>query len=125
MTTDHPMQPPSWLVEQIAKQARDLYLDDEGDPVAVDDARDEYIARAAYAAGADAELEACLGVCRDRNVLSPIVQWIRDARRPKPLSLKEQALIDLEELGGHYVGPGAAQRFQNIRNALEALNDDN
>ncbi len=71
--------------------------------------------------GADQELEACCKVLEvsDRNAR----EFLYAARRPKPkpLSLKEQALEMLENAweGGH-VNNNAAQ---TIRRALEALDD--
>jgi hypothetical protein len=79
----------------------------------------------AYQAGADQELEACC-----EWVEKTIPSWapntlneqLRAARRPKPPSLKEQALEMLESAweGGH-INNNAAQV---IRRALEALSDD-
>jgi len=76
----------------------------------------------AYRAGADQELEAC---CRWLPKLPP---WsandLRKHRRPKPPSLKEQALTELEEiLDELHDTPGSAFTTDAIRRALEALND--
>jgi hypothetical protein len=69
--------------------------------------------------GADQELEAC---CQH-------VDWViggleskelRAARRPKPPSLKEQALESLERMQDQYPHLGNAK---TIRRALEALDD--
>ena len=85
----------------------------------------------AYQAGADQELEACcewLGdapVVYDNNSYLHPGSYLRDARRPKPPSLKEQALTAL-----HAVATGANdtreqhQDLDTIRQALEALPND-
>jgi hypothetical protein len=73
------------------------------------------IARAAQW-GADQELEAC---CEWTQGYAECGDSLRAARRPKPPSLKEQALEMLENAweGGH-INNNAAQ---TIRRALEAL----
>jgi hypothetical protein len=70
--------------------------------------------------GADQELEACLRlveieVCDGAYELS---RYIRAARRPKPPSLKEQALKSLERMQDQYPHLGNAK---TIRRAPEAL----
>jgi len=80
----------------------------------------------AYQAGADAELDAC---CKWVSEESPIAATeLRAARRPKPPSLKEQALAVLEEAPGpDYPSPMTvlnAEQHALIRRALEALPDD-
>ena len=79
-------------------------------------------ARWGYKQGADEELEACvkwLGdapvVYNDNGDLHP-GSYLRDARRPKPPSLKEQALEAVAELEGF-------KGVDTIRRALEALDD--
>jgi hypothetical protein len=92
------------------------------------------IARAAQW-GADQELEACvewLGdapvVYNDNKDLHP-GSYLRDARRPKPPSLKEQALKMLRPLSNP-VMPGTPEyrlyepQAEIIRRALEALPND-
>jgi hypothetical protein len=79
----------------------------------------EYLATQAAQWGADQELEACC-LWMERN----FDDWdnrfsdeLRAARRPKPPSLKEQALADLDTL----VGRGRSS--DTIRRALEQLDD--
>ena len=80
--------------------------------------------------GADMELEACCEWLGD----APVVysnngdlhpgSYLRDARRSKPPSLKEQALMALEDGD---IGPGASLTPVEvciIRRALEALPND-
>ena len=84
---------------------------------------EDHIANEASRWGADQELEAC---CEwlERNYNYPQVNHpLRAARRPKPPSLKEQALEALREAessGCLYVNG----RSDTIRKALEALPND-
>ena len=73
----------------------------------------------AYQAGADQELEACC---------SQLAYWgvhgynkLYEARRPKPPSLKEQALQALAELVAECYGN--TDQSDTIRRALEQLDD--
>jgi hypothetical protein len=79
---------------------------------------------AAFAAGADMELEACIEwlgdapvVYNDNNDLHP-GSYLRDARRPKPPSLKRKAmaLLDMAEDPSWDIND-----FSIVRQALEAL----
>jgi hypothetical protein len=111
--TNHPIIPPPELVQ-------DWLIDGTGKPSLVN-----YLAARAAQWGADQELEACLRLVEidAGEDAYDFARYIRAARRPKPkpLSLKEQALEMLENAweGGH-VNNNAAQ---TIRRALEALND--
>ena len=78
-----------------------------------------------FQAGADQELEACcewLGdapvVYNDNGDLHP-GSYLRDARRPKPPSLKEQALDILEYPKDFW----SEDEVDTIRRALEKLDD--
>lgn len=84
--------------------------------------------------GADQELKACrmeiidgvgrihIDETKDRVRLAENI-W--NARRPKPPSLKEQALsaIGRFTVGAHITADGMNQDFDTIRRALEQLND--
>jgi hypothetical protein len=105
MTNQHPITPPhelvtNWILESDI-QHEDMY---------------EGIATRAAQWGADQELEAC---CEWTQGYAECGDSLRAARRPKPPSLKEQALEMLENAweGGH-INNNAAQ---TIRRALEAL----
>jgi hypothetical protein len=74
--------------------------------------------------GADQELEACCQFLRSDLLSDGTVERLCNARRPKQLSLKEQALADLKQIGSHYIGPNCSERIVNIRRALETLSDD-
>ena len=68
--------------------------------------------------GADQELEACCSYFED-HLREGLAIELRSARRPKPLSLKEQALITLEDI------PNIDSAHYNIiQRALEALPND-
>ena len=72
--------------------------------------------------GADQELEACVEWL-DRN--SPVIGGfhLRIDRRPKPPSLKEQALLQLDTLNADLAIHGRGCDLSQIRRALEALDD--
>jgi len=76
--------------------------------------------RLAFAAGADQELEAsCAWLAKYRKpILAADLKYVR---RPKPPSLKEQALHSLTGLE-HGVIPSPSD-YDTIRKALEQLND--
>ena len=83
---------------------------------------EDHIANEAAQWGADQELEAC---CRWLPKLPP---WsandLRKHRRPKPPSLKEQALAQLDLITQRaYARNFAGFQADTIRRALEALDD--
>ena len=67
--------------------------------------------------GADHELEACAKWLSERTICMD--DQLRSARRPKPLSLKKQALAILNDCSDRL--DGAHENI--IRRALEALDD--
>jgi hypothetical protein len=71
--------------------------------------------------GADHELEACCELMDDWGLDEAD---LRAARRPKPPSLKEQALADLHEIYIEQPFPVGDSRFNRIRRAIEALPND-
>ena len=75
---------------------------------------------AAYRAGADHELEAGVNYI-DNNISGNKAREFRAIRRPKPPSLKEQALKALTAIEGDFNTVG--DRADTIRRALEALDD--
>ena len=105
MTNQHPITPPPELLDQWSMDFYEL---------------GEWRAIAIHAAqwGADQELEACLRYAGD-NGLS--ITRMRATRRPKPPSLKEQALEALAAIEGDFNTVG--DRAATIRRALEALDD--
>jgi hypothetical protein len=102
--TEHPMQPPP----QLLIRHRGFATTWEDDM------------RAAYAAGADAQLEACekwVGL----TMPDRFVESLRAAMRPNPPSLKQQALEALERMHDTCL---MTWDNETIRRALEALPDD-
>jgi len=115
MTNQHPITPPLELVQQWADM--------------LSHCSDHDVFSLAARWGADQELDAC---CEWFQEFYKTESWVkhdlkhlRAARRPKPPSLKEQALIAL-----HAVATGANdtreqhQDLDTIRKALEQLNDE-
>jgi hypothetical protein len=103
MTEQHPITPPPELLEQWM-QAHSTKYD---------------LARQAAQWGADQELEACCKwLCTG---YADTAEHLRAARRPKPPSLKEEALNALESLQQRTTDPNI---IEPLRRALEALPDD-
>jgi len=96
MTEKHPITPPPELVLKWARSSNAFYE--------------------AARWGADQELEATLGLMATLNIRG--VDYVRNARRPKPPSLKEQALDEL--IAAERLYPAD---WSTIRRALEALDD--
>ena len=71
--------------------------------------------------GADQELEACCEWLA-QSTSEPYINALRTARRPKPLSLKEQALAALNVIEDKMLGPTTEEKL--IRKALEMLPND-
>jgi hypothetical protein len=111
----HPITPPPELVQQWC------------DPRVTGSVHfsAEDLATCAAQWGADAELEACCAFAESQPwglVNGPhVADVIRAARRPKPPSLKEQALQALAELAAECYGN--TDQSDTIRRALEKLDD--
>jgi hypothetical protein len=121
MTQQHPITPPPELVQQWRKSGPA--------DAAVNNAYERHIATCAAQWGADQELEAC---CEEmKSIPSPLgipfgkmaSNALRAARRPKPPSLKEQALAALSEADQGLNKFEWQQRSNTIRRALEQLDD--
>jgi hypothetical protein len=125
MTNQHPITPPRELQDQWFYEAQEL---DRTSSHYVPSRY--YIATQAALWGADQELEACCewfanegyGTAPDR---------IRNHRRPKPPTMKEQALAALGWLSiepclinGVDVNAAVRAKYDTIRKALEALPND-
>jgi hypothetical protein len=116
MTDQHPITPPP----ELLKHWEDQHFDESENY--------DVMLIQAYQAGADQELEAC---CEWIPELTPWdAEQLRTARRPKPPSLKEQALADLDSMSiepclinGIDANALVRAKYDNIRRALEALND--
>ena len=117
MTQQHPITPPPELVASLRNSA----------PHGIRDAgvtRELWLINKAYAAGADQELEACCQWLEWQKLATHqhLIAYLRASRRPKPPSLKEQALA----LVSRRIGDGFLQMLTDadaeiIRQALEAL----
>jgi hypothetical protein len=105
----HPITPPYELIEEWIEQFK-------GDhPI--------YVAIQAAQWGADQELEACCEWVEAKHWIEPeFADELRTSRRPKPPSLKEQALSLVEQ---HEDGWRPSPKdWDTIRRALEALPND-
>jgi hypothetical protein len=112
MTDNHPITPPpelvqQWVAESWHVQPRELRVA----------ASDIHIAAQAARWGADQELEACWSWLYN-NDFRELAKELNNHRRPKPPSLKEQALAVLDD-----VRAIDATHYNILRNALEQLND--
>ena len=114
MTQQHPITPPPELVQQWIGEVWH-----EGTPVRVAQS-DIHIATRAAQWGADQELEACCDWMADETPTN-YINALRAARRPKPTSLKDQALKALAEADLGSTEAEWSQRFDTIRRALEQL----
>jgi hypothetical protein len=109
MTNQHPITPPLELVHQWADM--------------LSSHSDQVVFSLAAQWGADQELEACCAWLDRNNQWAKVdIDELRDARRPKPPTLKEQAL---HELGDAYDKEKIDDTtYDTIRRALEALPND-
>ena len=110
MTEQHPITPPPELVQRLCNAA---FLRG-ADGVSRGEIEVSLILEA-FAAGADQEFEAC---CAEVSWFTADI--LRAARRPKPPSLKEQALAALDQVEADF---NTGSFGDTIRRALEQLND--
>jgi hypothetical protein len=112
MTTPNPITPPLELVQQWGHDANLSGVPHNDEHWAYE----QHIATRAAQWGADQELEACLRLVEidGGEDAYDFARYIRVARRPKPPSLKQQALDRCND----YIDPDGI-----IRRALEALDD--
>lgn len=111
MTQDYPkpITPPPELVQQWRKSGPA--------DAAVNNAYERHIATQAAQWGADQELEACCALIEQKGFLPSSL--LRTSRRPKPPSLKEQALKALSRRSTFTLDSDR----DIIRRALEQLDD--
>lgn len=117
MTNQHPITPPDELVDKWHDQWLNAWVS----------ARyiraNQWIANQSAQWGADQELAACCEVMRvNGDYVSDGV--LRAIRRPKPPSLKEQALSELNLTADPDGAELSRTQVELIRRALEALPDD-
>ena len=114
MTQQHPITPPPELVQQWRKSGPA--------DAAVNNAYERHIANCAAQWGADIELDACCEWVKSKQTY-----WAHDelraTRRPKPPSLKEQALEIVRGTPVNSAGLYSYEHVEIIRRALEQLDD--
>lgn len=136
--TDHPITPPpelldEWLkipeyVKPVQKMAVVTVTTNRLQMLATEAARWGFDQRTAWDAewleaqlqkARDQELEAC---CADIHMIhgQHRADWLRSMRRPKPPSLKEQALEAQQRM---WNGGVTREDWELVRRALEQLND--
>jgi hypothetical protein len=115
----HPITPPTELMQAWVAE-----IWHEGTPVRVA-LSDEHIAARAAQWGADQELKAVCQLLFSDPSVTYTLSDIRAARRPKPPSLKGQALKELAWVDEHLDMPlhNHCNAIHTIRRALEQLND--
>jgi len=116
----HPITPPPELVRQWNQEATGTHFEPYG--------YSEFIAARAAQWGADMELKACcewLEAYDYDEVGRQLAEVMHAARRPKPPSLKEQALETLQRLSkdGYPCNYQEDSDWDTIRRALEQLDD--
>ncbi len=110
MTQQHPITPPPELVQQWWDDFNGAFYEFEA------------ITATVFQAGADQELEACCEWLKNKHWIEPeFTDELYAARRPQPLSLKEQALEALDEEQAEL----SIQNYKLIRSVLEQLPDNN
>jgi len=112
MTHEHPITLPPEVLQQLRSKAP-----------AEGWFRDAWIAEQAAKWGADQELEACCEWIADwyGHGCNEVIGNLRTSRRPKPPSLKEQALIHFDSYAASFETSGGDSDL--IRRALEQLPD--
>ena len=116
MTTEHPITPPLNLRRLWTEQARRMH---PPDPVTWL----EHVANQAARWGADQELEACCEYMQHED-FHGFAKELRQARRPKPPSLAEQGLNELDLVPTHdQEGRSIDADTSVIRRALERLQE--
>ena len=121
MTNQHPITPPPELVDQWYNECHKQ-----------DEPYTRYMTTKAARWGADQELEECCSIaltalcCGTKNQRRHLVDRIRDLRRPKLPTLKEQALgaMGRFDANAHIRADEMMRDFYTIRRALEALPND-
>ena len=111
-----PITPPPEIVKQWAKDV----LSESGEDYSTD--IDLFAAKAAQW-GADQELEAMLAELKALHLPDGYAAMLRAARRPKPPSLKEQALAQLGCIQIDLNKFGMGISTDTIRRAIESIPD--
>jgi hypothetical protein len=114
--TDHTITPPPELVSK--------WCHEDGEEIKSSPRWFFSVCAKAAQWGADQELDACCEYVYERLKLTTIAHIAQDlhaVRRPKPPSLKEQALYELDELFAAVKQLGVFNPPKIIRQALESL----
>jgi hypothetical protein len=115
MTEKHPITPPPELVQYwLGKYFGCMVSGELSDS-------ERFLATRAAQWGADQELEACCALLQQKGV--PAWSLLRMHRRPKPQSLKEQAIQALELFTSFIESADKREEADIIRRALEQLDD--
>ena len=110
----HPITPPPELVQQWLGEYFGCTVSGELNE------SQRYLATASARWGADQELEACCDHLKRSWSPSVTIDNLRAARRPKPPSLKEQALKAQQRM---WDGGVTREDWELVRRALEQLDD--
>jgi hypothetical protein len=114
----HPITPPPELFAEWLAEANRLHPGESTGFIAGE------VARLAYQAGADQELEACCEWLQDPD-LNVDTYELRASRRPQSPSLKEQALQELDKVDMLWditeFGQETLNSLDTIRRAIESI----
>ena len=123
MTDNHPITPPPELVEQWRIAPEHITGREKVMFTSMTTNRLQEIATQASHWGADKQLVICLKWLKDHGYLHAASE-LKNHCRPKPPSLKEQALEQLKSLEVAFlVTHGGNAKTESIRRALEGLPD--
>ncbi len=117
---NHPIQPPTKLIEKIVLEAIDKFPDDDEFPIETEQVRREYLATYFAQWGADQELKASCDLLYQHEgspLCGVVAEWLRDSRRPK--SVSKQALDILTRLQAGEAISRNGPELEIIRRALE------
>lgn len=124
MENECPVTPPPELVKQwLAEPEYVSGWHGKCMMISVTDHRLSNICAKAAQWGADQELEACTEWLVKYGLGMASSEMLSAARRPKPPSLREQALLQLDTLNADLAMHGRGCDLSQIRRALEQLND--
>ena len=120
---NHPIEVPPELSARWISESQEHYAADELDPDVESVLQAKFVAQKAAEWAAGQELEACCESIRQIwelphvATVGDMLRELRLYRRPRPLSLKKQALIALDDSGSQL----DAAHYNILRRAIEAL----
>jgi hypothetical protein len=126
MTNQHPITPPPELRRQWLDNDHFSMVTGTHDLMSITRDRLNSVMDQSAQWGADQELEACCEYLKDNELCDPFFYKVfRSHRRPKPQSLKEQALSLIPEACGlPMMRTYSPDELFTLRRALEALPND-